>query len=133
MYMLDTNILVYAIRHPSDPLCDTIIEHALRDICISSITYAELELGVLHSSNPMKNMEALISILTGIDVLDFDQHAASEFADIKNTLLRAGTPIEDMDILIGAHARSLNYTLVTNNTKHFKRIPELKLEDWIVR
>lgn len=81
----------------------------------------------------MKNMEALISILTGIDVLDFDQHAASEFADIKNTLLRAGTPIEDMDILIGAHARSLNYTLVTNNTKHFKRIPELKLEDWIVR
>jgi tRNA(fMet)-specific endonuclease VapC len=63
----------------------------------------------------------------------FDNIAATEFARIKNTLLRSGTPIEDMDILIGAHARACGFTLVTDNEKHFKRIEGLRTENWIER
>lgn len=111
MFMLDTNILIYAMRHPRDNLVDKLIEHAGNDIAISTITLAELELGILRSSNPLKNRQALMASLAGIDVLFFDNMAASEYAAVKDSLLRAGTPIEDMDILIGAHARSLGLHL----------------------
>ena len=133
MYMLDTNILIYAMRHPHDKLVDKLIEHAGEDIGISTITLAELELGVLRSSNPLKNRQALMAALSGIDILFFDNAAASDYADIKATLLRAGTPIEDMDILIGAHARSQGCVLVTDNEKHLGKIADLIIENWIER
>lgn len=133
MYMLDTNILIYAMRHPTDPVCDILIEHAAADICISSITYAELELGVLRSSNPLRNRQALIATLAGVDIMDFGPREAVEFARIKDTLMRAGTIIEDMDILIAAHAIAADCKLVTNNTRHFSRIDGLEIVDWIKR
>lgn len=133
MYMLDTNILIYAMRHPREKIVDRLIEHAGIDIAISTITLAELELGVLRSSNPLKNRQALMAALAGIDIVFFDNSAASEFALIKDALLTAGIPIEDMDILIGAHARSLGYTLVTDNERHLGRIEDLKIENWIER
>ena len=109
------------------------IDHAGDDICISTITLAELELGVLRSSNPLKNRQALMAALSGVDILFFDDAASSDFAAIKCALLRAGTPIEDMDILIGAHARSLGCTLVTESERHLGRIDGLKIENWIER
>lgn len=133
MYMLDTNILVYAMRHPNSSLCTRLIEHAAADICISSITYAELELGVLRSSNPLKNRQALIATLAGVDIRDFGTGEAEAFARIKSELMRAGTVIEDMDMLIGAHALASGCTLVTNNTRHFERIEGLEIEDWVER
>jgi len=133
MYMLDTNILIYAMRHPHDALVDKLIDHAGNDICISTITLAELELGVLRSSDPLRNRKALMAVLAGVDILFFDNVAATEFAKIKDALLRTGTPIEDMDILIGAHARSCGFTLVTDNEKHMKRIEGLRIENWIDR
>jgi tRNA(fMet)-specific endonuclease VapC len=117
--MLDTNILIYAIRHPQDQVVDKIIDHAGVDICISTITLAELELGILRSADPLKNRQALIAALSGIDILFFDNSAAAAYAVIKNQLMQAGIIIEDMDILIAAHASSLGYTIVTDNTKHF--------------
>lgn len=133
MYMLDTNILIYAMRHPRDGIVDRLVEHAGVDIAISTITLAELELGVLRSSNPLKNRQALMAALSGVDIVFFDNTAASEYAAAKDALLRAGTPIEDMDILIGAHALSLGYTLVTDNEKHLGKIPGLKTENWVER
>ena len=133
MYMLDTNILIYAMRHPQDRLVDKLIYHAGEDICISTITLAELELGVLRSSNPLKNRQALLAVLSGIDILFFDNVAAQEYAVVKDSLMKIGQLIEDMDILIGAHAKSLGYTLVTDNIKHLARIEGLKTENWIER
>ena len=133
MYMLDTNILIYAMRHPQDRLVDKLIDHAGEDICISTITLAELELGVLRSSNPLKNRQALLAVLSGIDILFFDNVAAQEYAVVKDSLMKIGQLIEDMDILIGAHAKSLGYTLVTDNIKHLARIEGLKTENWIER
>ena len=133
MYMLDTNILIYAMRHPEDQICERLIEHAAADLCVSAMTYAELELGVLRSSNPLRNRQALIAALSGMEIVDFGAKEAAVFARIKDALMRSGALIEDMDMLIGAHAMALGCTLVTNNTKHFGRIEGLSCEDWLDR
>ncbi|MBR0368573.1 MAG: type II toxin-antitoxin system VapC family toxin [Clostridia bacterium] len=133
MYMLDTNILIYAMRHPEDQICERLIEHAAADLCVSAMTYAELELGVLRSSNPLRNRQALIAALSGMEIVDFGAKEAAVFARIKDALMRSGALIEDMDMLIGAHAMALGCTLVTNNTKHFGRIEGLICEDWLDR
>ena len=133
MYMLDTNILIYAMRHPDDQICERLIEHAAADLCVSAMTYAELELGVLRSSNPLRNRQALIAALSGMEIVDFGAKEAAVFARIKDALMRSGALIEDMDMLIGAHAMALGCTLVTNNTKHFGRIEGLICEDWLDR
>ena len=133
MYMLDTNILIYAMRHPNDQVVDKILDHAGVDICISAITLAELELGILRSADPLKNRQYLIAALSGINILYFDNSAATAYAEIKSELMKSGTLIEDMDILIAAHAYSLGYTVVTDNLKHFSRIDGLQIENWISR
>ena len=133
MYMLDTNILVYAIRHPGDAINDAIAGHVANDICISSITYGELEYGVCKSANPEQNRQALRQMLSGIPILDFDWLAAGHFGDIFAELERQGQRIGERDMLIAAHARSLGYVLVTNNTREFRRVEGLTVEDWLNR
>ena len=133
MFMLDTNILVYAIRHPGDAVNDVIALHVANDICISSITYGELEYGVCKSDHPEQNRQALRQMLSGIPILDFDWLAAEHFGDIFAELERRGQRIGERDMLIAAHARSLDYALVTNNTREFGRVPGLAVEDWLNR
>ena len=69
--MLDTNILIFSLRHPDSKCARTIANHLGKDICISVITYAELEFGIRNSSNPVKNREAIQRILAGIPVVDY--------------------------------------------------------------
>lgn len=133
MYMLDANILVYAIRHPGDAINDVLEEHVAKDICISSITYGELEYGVCKSANPEQNRQALRQMLGGIPILDFDWQAAEQFGDILADLERKGQRIGERDMLIAAHARSLGYTLVTNNAHEYRRIEGLAIADWLKR
>ena len=133
MYMLDTNILVYAIRHPGNAINDAIAGHVANDICISSITYGELEYGVCKSANPEQNRQALRQMLSGIPILDFDWLAAEHFGDIFAELERQGQRIGERDMLIAAHARSLGYVLVTNNSREFRRVEGLTVEDWLNR
>ena len=131
MYMLDTNILVRAIRHPADPVCSRIYQEYGGNLCISSITYAELVYGAKHSSNYEKNIQAVQQLLSGIYILPFDSSAAWEAGDIMAYLAGIGKPIGDRDALIAAHARSLSVTLVTHNTGEFSRVPKLEVEDWL--
>ena len=132
MYMLDTNILIRAIRRPDDPVCGKICRLIGGDLCISSITYAELIYGAKHSSNFEKNNQAIQSLLSGIYILPFDSSAAWEAGDIMAYLAAIGKPIGDRDALIAAHARALSVTLVTHNTGEFSRIPHLEIEDWLI-
>ena len=125
MYMLDSNILVYAIQHPSDAIKEVIADHVANDICISTITYGELEYGVCKSAHPDQNRQSLQQMLSGIPILDFDKLAAMHFGDIFADLEHRGLRIGERDMLIAAHARSLDYTLVTNNTREFNRVSGL--------
>lgn len=129
-YMLDTNICIYAIKSKNETLLNNIIKHNPDEICISSIVYSELMYGVMHSKQLERNMLALILFLQNIEIIDYDSSAAKQYGIIKHELSINGTPIGPFDSLIAAHAKSLNYTLVTNNEKEFERINNLRIENW---
>ena len=130
MYMLDTNALIMAIRHPDWKVLPRLEHHIGRDVCISVITLGEMEYGAKKSSDPEKTRRGLYQFLAGIPVLDFDSKAAQHFGDIYGDLERKHMRISDRDTLIAAHARSLEYTLVTNNVREFSRVEGLAIEDW---
>ena len=99
-------------------------------VYISSITVAELEYGVRKSSFAEKNMQALLRFLLPFIILPFDASAASEYGIVRSYLQKRGEIIGPMDMLIAAHAKAENMTIVTNNTGEFSRVPDLKIEDW---
>jgi tRNA(fMet)-specific endonuclease VapC len=104
--------------------------HAVGDISISSITLAELRYGVSKSLHVEKNRQALDEFILPLEVEDLNEKAAAAYGTVRADLETTGKPIGSMDMLIGAHALSLGATLVTNNTKEFKQIKDLKVVDW---
>lgn len=129
-YMLDTNICIYIIKKKPENVLLRFHERLDNGICISSITLAELEYGVQHSTDPLKNERALLRFLVPLDIVAFDAAAASEYGRIRALLQSRGMPIGPLDMLIAAHARSEGLILVTNNIREFVRVPDLKLENW---
>jgi tRNA(fMet)-specific endonuclease VapC len=129
-YLLDTNICIYIIKKKPIAVFDRFKQLTIGSIGISSITLAELQYGIMKSSNPDKNREALDKFLTPIEILDFGYYATIEYGKIRAELERKGTPIGPLDMLIASHAKSLDLTLVTNNEKEFERIAGLKIENW---
>ena len=88
--------------------------------------------GVEKSKATEKNRVALALLLANIDIVSFDSLAAQSYGKIRVDLEKAGTPIGPLDMMIAGHAKSLNYNVVTNNTKEFARVKGLKLENWAV-
>ncbi len=129
-YMLDTNICIYAIKHKPEKVFQKLQEVDPADVCISSITYAELVHGVEKSAAIDKNRLALSLLLANIEILDFDVDAAECYGKIRADLEKKGTPIGPLDMMIAGHAMSLGYKVVTNNVKEFKRVSDLKVENW---
>jgi tRNA(fMet)-specific endonuclease VapC len=129
--MLDTNICIYTIKHKPESVINNFMSHKPEDLCISSITYAELMHGVEKSQAVDKNRLAISLFLSPITILDFDDKAAGEYGRVRAALERKGTPIGPLDMLIAGHAKSEGLILVTNNTREFKRVNGLALEDWV--
>lgn len=96
---------------------------------ISEITLAELKFGVENSERKEKNQKALENFLTGVKIVPIF-HAIDLYAKEKTRLRKAGTSLDDFDILIGTTPVTHNLILVSNNTAHFKRIKGINLEDW---
>jgi len=130
--MLDTNICIYLINNKYLKLAQKIASIPYEDICISTITQAELEYGVSKSLHPAKNSQALAKFLSTISIIDFDTNAAETYGDIRFDLERKGKTIGNMDMLIAAHAKSMNAVIVTNNTREFERVEGLVLENWVL-
>jgi tRNA(fMet)-specific endonuclease VapC len=128
--MLDTNICVYIIKKKSENVLTQLKKHKDDGLFISAITLAELEFGNENSLYKERNKIALIEFLTIIDVKYFDAPVAKEYGIIKKDLKSRNSIIGPLDMLIGAHAKSLNMILVTNNVKEFERIKDLKIENW---
>ncbi|MCI8908107.1 MAG: type II toxin-antitoxin system VapC family toxin [Angelakisella sp.] len=131
MYMLDTNICIYAIKKQPEQVLAKIKEKRELGLCISAITLSELEYGAAKSANPEKNRTAIMRLLFVLDVLPFGDKAAMEYGMIRAHLERKGTPIGPLDMLIASHAKSEGQILVTNNVKEFVRVPGLKVENWV--
>ena len=130
LFMLDTNICIYAIKEKPQKVIDRVRALRISDLGISSIVLSELEYGAEKSSNPVQNRVALMQFLAGIDIAGYDTTAARHYGEIRTYLESNGQVIGAMDMLIAAHARSLGVTLVTNNEKEFGRVPGLKIENW---
>jgi tRNA(fMet)-specific endonuclease VapC len=130
-YLLDTNICIALIRQKPAALIQRLTSLQPGDAGISSITLAELFHGVEKSARPEQNMSALEQFLLPLDLADFDQDSALAYGKIRADLERTGQLIGSMDILIAAHAVSLDAIMVTNNVKEFQRVKGLFVEDWI--
>ncbi len=128
--LLDTNICIYLIKQQPPKVLEHFQQYQPGDIGISSITLSELCHGVAKSQQVEKNARALEEFLIPLEVVSYDDRAATSYGSIRAGLEKAGTPIGAMDLLIAAHAVSLGLPLVTNNTREFARVPNLILQDW---
>ena len=130
IFMLDTDICSDLMKGTSIQLEPSIIEHKNDTLCISAITGAELRFGILNRQSK-KLEKKLEQLLTLLQVMDWTDSAARQYATIRHHLMQKGIPIGNMDILIAAAAIAIDVRLVTNNRKHFERIPNLKIADWL--
>ncbi|MEA3466571.1 MAG: tRNA(fMet)-specific endonuclease VapC [Thermodesulfobacteriota bacterium] len=129
-YMLDTNIVIYVIKRRPVELLDLFNLHA-GEMCISSITFAELIHGVEKSTRPEHNLRQVEDFASRLEVFEYGNKAAAHYGDIRADLERKGMVIGINDIHIAGHARSEGITLVTNNLREFERVEGLRLDNWV--
>ena len=131
-YMLDTDTCSYVMKRSNDAVLRRLQDVPVSDVCISLITKSELLFGVELSPRRGQDELALNAFLGYVEVLDFPDQAASDYAKIRADLKTRGTMIGANDLFIAAHARSLGLTLVTNNTDEFRRVQNLTIENWTI-
>lgn len=129
-YLLDTNIVSDLMRHPQGAVAQRLARHGLEHVALSIIVAGELRFGVARMPGH-RLAERLELILEQLPVLPLDPPAEIHYADIRSALERAGTPIGPNDMIIAAHARALDATLVTDNVREFTRVAGLKVENWL--
>jgi tRNA(fMet)-specific endonuclease VapC len=130
LFLLDTNTCIYIINRRPPKVFDHFAGLKHGEIAISSITGAELSFGVAKSGS-LRNRAALDKFFAPLEILPFDEGAMREYGPLRFHLEAAGTPIGSLDLLIAAHALSLEATLVTNNAREFQRVPGLSIENWL--
>lgn len=128
--MLDTDICSYIIRERPLQVLEHFKQVEMEQLCISVVTYAELIYGVEHSSSKKVNRVVIDDFVQHLTIVPWDEEAAEHYGNIRAYLQAEGKIIGSMDMMIAAHARSRKMTLVTNNDKHFKRVPKLTVENW---
>ena len=128
--MLDTNIVIYVIKRRPIELLNVFNRHA-GQMCISSITLAELLHGVEKSSMPDHNLLKVEDFVSRIEVLEYGSKAAAHYGDIRADLEHKGLTIGVNDLHIAGHARSEGLALVTNNLREFDRVDALRTTNWI--
>ena len=129
-YMLDTDTCCYIMKRSSPSVLRRLRAVPVADVCMSVITKSELLYGVEVSPKRSLDASALAAFLPYVEVLDFPDDAATHYAEIRADLKKRGAMIGANDLFIAAHARSLGFTLVTNNTAEFGRVRRLTLENW---
>ena len=129
-YLLDTNICIFHLRGKYN-LNEKLPGGWQKECCVSEITVLELYYGAENSNNPKKHREAVVLFLNGVTVLPI-QSCAEIYARNKAYFRKIGKPLHDeFDLIIGSTAVANNITLVTDNVKHFKNFPAIKIENWI--
>jgi tRNA(fMet)-specific endonuclease VapC len=125
---LDTDITSYIFWHRDPAVRRRLLAYDVGDVGVSAITAAELRYGSAMKASEARTVErALMSLV----VTPFDAAAAEVYGEVRSTLRRRGTPIGPLDMLIAAHAISLDVPLATNNLREFRRVPGLRVENWL--
>lgn len=129
MYLLDTNTLIYFFKGQGR-VAERLLSTSPVEVAVPTLVIYEIEVGIAKSAQPTKRRRQLAELLSVIKVLPFDQAAASAAAGVRAALEGRGHPIGPLDTLIAGTAISQRATLVTHNTREFKRVPKLSLADW---
>ncbi|WP_429885131.1 type II toxin-antitoxin system tRNA(fMet)-specific endonuclease VapC [Geoalkalibacter halelectricus] len=130
LWMLDTNICSYILRERPLQVKEHFEEVGPDHLAISSTVLAELYYGAARHPKHAVIRREIDDFASRLTIIPWDEHAAHHYGDIRATLEKNGCPIGAMDLMIAAHARSLDATLVSNNLKHFQNVPDLLLENW---
>jgi len=130
-YLLDTNIVIYVIKHRPPEVREVFNRHHGR-MAISAVTLAELLHGAEKSADVPRNLRVVEDFCSRLDVLPYSVKAAQHYGSIRATLERRGQPIGVNDLHIAAHARSEGLVLVSNNLREFDRVEGLLTENWLV-
>ena len=129
MYLLDTNICIYAINRRPPAVLDRLIVAGRKRVGISSITAAELAFGAVKSLRPGTRV-SVEAFLATMPVIEWGGEAIWRYAETRMALEKAGRRIGERDLFIAAHALALEWTVVTNNESEFARVPGLRWENW---
>lgn len=133
MFIFDTDIYANVMRKiPSEKLLNRLKKVARRNQFTTTITIAEVYCGLMKASNKARLLELFESVvLPRASILPFDFSAAKKYGAIRSFLEKQGTPLAHADLQIASIALSTNMTLITGNLKHFQRVPQLKVENWL--
>ena len=129
-YLIDTNILIFLCNSKSKLLENKFKTHNPEEFSVSSITVGELIYGVNKSRHRDRNLQAILKILSPFKIIDFDSSDGWEYGEIRAELEKKGAIIGGNDIMISAQARRRGLIVITNNTKEYRRVLRLQVEDW---
>ena len=129
-FLLDTNILSDLIRNPRGPAAQRLADVAAEAVCTSIVVACELRYGAAKRNSPAL-IQRVDALLDSIPVLPLDTEADRHYAEIRAVLESTGQCIGGNDLLIAAHSRALDATLVTHNLREFERVPGLSVADWL--
>jgi predicted nucleic acid-binding protein len=129
MYLLDTDTIIYILK--GNPVVENNLQRHYHDpIKISVITLMELYYGAYKSQKVTSNLAKIKTLQNSLEIIPLGQEVAEIFGIQKANLEKRGTSLDDFDLILGCSALAHNLTLVTNNSKHFKKIEGLKLTNW---
>lgn len=130
-YLLDTNICIYIAKGQPLAVRERFARHALHELAMSAITVGELHFGAEKSQSRERALATIAQLVQMIAPCPLPMAAAEHYGDIRATLQKQGLPIGNNDLWLAAHARAEGWTLVTNNTREFARVPGLQIENWV--
>ncbi len=130
LYLLDTNIVSDLVRHPSGLIAQRIAKVGENRVCTSIVAVCELRFGIVKKGSARLGAN-LSRVLKGMEVLPLTQPVEVQYAQLRQYLERAGTPIGPNDMLIAACALMHSLTVVTANVNEFSRVPGLAVENWL--
>lgn len=129
MYLLDTDTLVHFLRG-NETVKEGFLKHRNQPKAISVVSYGELLYGARRSARPQENLAKVYRLAELYPVVEVSKAVMECFGEMKSGLNSKGISVDDFDLLIGCTALTLNYTVITSNTKHFKKITELRIDKW---
>ena len=130
-YLLDTIICIYIHRQKPANVLKRFQKLKPGDAAISVITWGELMYGVAKSNQRIKALQLLEEFKSFVPVLPLPEQAGNTYANIRASFESRGTPIGNNDLWIAAHAKTVDLTVITNNEREFKRVPGLKVKNWV--
>ena len=129
-YLLDTNVVSDLVRNPQGEVFRQILKVGAGRVCTSIVVVCELRYGA-RKKGSAKLTEQLEAVLSALPVLSLEPDVDQHYAEIRTELERHGIPIGANDLLIAAHARAADLTLITANTREFHRVPGLSTKSWL--